>query len=252
MKKNKQRIDKILVDRDFAKSRARAEALIMSGNVIITLDDGKTEKRVDKPSELFNPSVNIRLKEKDFSYVSRGGLKIEGACKDFQIDVKGKNILDIGASTGGFTDYCLKNGAKLVVCVDVGTNQLDWKIRTHPQVKAFEQTDIRNFRMSEFFEMMDLITIDASFISLKKILNSALLFLHKQGNILALIKPQFEAERENIKKGGIVKNPKIQQDIVDQIKKYSQDIGLFSIGVFPSHITGTDGNQEFFILLSKK
>ncbi len=252
MKKNKVRIDKILVERDFAKSRARAEALIMTGNVIITLDDGKTEKRVDKPSELFHPSVKIRLKEKDFSYVSRGGLKIEGACKDFQISVIEKTILDIGASTGGFTDYCLKNGAKSVVCVDVGTNQLDWKIRTHPHVKAFEQTDIRNFRMPELFEKIDLITIDVSFISLKKILHSTLLYLHQQGNILALIKPQFETERENIEKGGIVKDPKIQQDIVDQIKKYSQDIGLFSNGVFPSHITGADGNQEFFILLSKR
>src|SRR6185503_1105467 len=239
----RERIDKLLVDRGLADSRTKAQALVMAGAVLAD------EQLVRKPSELFDKSVKIRIKDDATSrYVGRGGIKLEAALREFTIDVSGLLCLDVGASTGGFTDCLLQNGARRVVAIDVGHNQLDWKIRNDPRVEVREGVNARYLKPSDFDEQFNLATIDVSFISLTKILPAIRLLLTERGRIVALIKPQFEVGKGEIGKGGIVKDPAQHQRVCDEVDAVAQSLGLRVTGRIPSPIHGADGNVEFLAL----
>jgi len=239
----RERIDKLLVDRGLADSRTKARALVMAGAVLVD------EQLIHKPSELFSHEANIRIKESATQrYVSRGGIKLEAALSEFSIDVNDLVCLDVGASTGGFTDCLLQHGAKRVVALDVGHNQLDWKIRNDPRVAVREEVNARHLAPEDFEEKFDLVTIDVSFISLTKIFPAAVPLLKKDGRIIALIKPQFEVGKGEVGKGGIVKDPLQHQRVIDEVNTFAQSLGLNVIGVIESPITGADGNVEFLAL----
>ncbi len=239
----RERIDKLLVDRGLAESRTKAQALVMAGAVIVD------EQRVNKPSELFQSNSKIRIKEDAASrYVSRGGLKLEAALREFQIDAKGLVCLDVGASTGGFTDCLLQHGARKVVALDVGHNQIDWKIRNDPRVEVREGVNARNLQPSDFDASFDLAVIDVSFISLTKILPAVVPLLTNGGRIVALIKPQFEVGKGEVGKGGIVKDPAQHQRVVSEVNAAAESLGLRVGGVIESPIRGAEGNVEFLAL----
>ena len=239
----RERIDKLLVDRGLTDSRTKAQALVMAGAVLVD------EQLIRKPSELFDKSRNIRIKDDATSrYVGRGGIKLEAALHEFTIDVNGLLCLDVGASTGGFTDCLLQNGARQVVAIDVGHNQLDWKIRNDSRVQVREGINARYLKPSDFDEQFDLATIDVSFISLTKILPAVLPLLTDVGRIVALIKPQFEVGKGEIGKGGIVKDPAQHERVVQEINVAAETLGLKTAGVIESPIKGADGNVEFLAL----
>lgn len=239
----RERIDKLLVDRGLADSRTKAQALVMAGAVLVD------EQLVRKPSELFNLSANIRIKDDATSpYVSRGGIKLEAALNSFQVDVSGLLCLDVGASTGGFTDCLLQRGARKVVALDVGHNQIAWKIRNDPRVEVREGVNARYLARSDFDARFDLATIDVSFISLTMILPAVTPLLSDAGRVIALIKPQFEVGKGEVGKGGIVKNPTQHQRVVDEINAAADALGLKVGGVIESPIKGADGNVEFLAL----
>jgi 23S rRNA (cytidine1920-2'-O)/16S rRNA (cytidine1409-2'-O)-methyltransferase len=239
----RERIDKLLVDRGLADSRTKAQALVMAGAVLVN------EQLIHKPSELFSHDANIRIKDSATQrYVSRGGLKLEGALREFSIDVSGMLCLDIGASTGGFTDCLLQHGARKVAALDVGHNQLDWKIRNDPRVSVREEVNARHLAPSDFEEKFDLVTIDVSFISLTKIFPAAVPLLKKAGRIIALIKPQFEVGKGQVGKGGIVKDPSQHQQVISEVNTAAESLGLDVGGVIESPIKGADGNVEFLAL----
>jgi 23S rRNA (cytidine1920-2'-O)/16S rRNA (cytidine1409-2'-O)-methyltransferase len=241
----RERIDKLLVDRGLADSRTKAQALVMAGAVLVN------EQLIHKPSELFSHDANIRIKDSATQrYVSRGGLKLEGALREFGIDVSGMLCLDVGASTGGFTDCLLQHGARKVVALDVGHNQLDWKIRNDPRVSVREEVNARHLAPSDFEEKFDLVTIDVSFISLTKILPAAVPLLKKAGRIIALIKPQFEVGKGQVGKGGIVKDPSQHQQVISEVNTAAESLSLDVGGVIESPIKGADGNVEFLALYS--
>ena len=218
----------------------------MAGAVLVD------EQLVRKPSELFDKSVNIRIKDDATSrYVGRGGIKLEAALREFKIDVSGLLCLDVGASTGGFTDCLLQHGARRVVAIDVGHNQLDWKIRKDARVEVREGVNARYLKPSDFDEGFDLATIDVSFISLTKILPAVLPVLTDRGRIVALIKPQFEVGKDEIGKGGIVKDPTQHQRVVVEINAAAESLDLKTAGVIESPIKGADGNVEFLALYEK-
>jgi 23S rRNA (cytidine1920-2'-O)/16S rRNA (cytidine1409-2'-O)-methyltransferase len=238
----KERVDKLLVDQGLARSRTQAQALIMAGQVCLG------DQLIKKASEIFSSSTVFRLKDGAATkYVSRGGEKMEGALKSAALNVNGFNVLDIGISTGGFTDCLLQSGAASVVGLDVGHNQLAWKIRNDPRVKAFEGVNAREIPQALVPSPMDLVVIDVSFISLMLILSQAMKFLKPGGFLLALVKPQFEVERGQVGKGGIVKDPLLHQQVQEKIKKFCEDLGFSVLATFESPIEGTDGNKEFFI-----
>ena len=240
---SRERIDKLLVDRNLADSRTKAQALVMAGAVLVD------EQLVRKPSEQFTSDANIRIKDDATSrYVGRGGIKLAGALRDFKIDVSGLLCLDVGASTGGFTDCLLQNGARRVVALDVGHNQLDWKIRKNSRVEVREGVNARYLKPSDFDEQFDLATIDVSFISLTRILPAVVPLLTDGGRIVALIKPQFEVGKDEIGKGGIVKDPLQHQRVVQEINAAAESLGLKAAGVIKSPIKGADGNIEFLAL----
>jgi 23S rRNA (cytidine1920-2'-O)/16S rRNA (cytidine1409-2'-O)-methyltransferase len=243
MAKTKRRLDLILVERKLVQSRERAKAMIMAGKVLV--DD----LLVDKPGTMIGEDTQIQLKGDDIAFVSRGGVKLEGALTDFNLDVSELVCLDAGASTGGFTDCLLAHGAKKVFAVDVGYGQLAWKLRQDNRVVVIERTNIRNMKQDALPCLIDLVTIDVSFISLKVIVPSIAKFLNINGYILALIKPQFEVGREKVGKGGVVKDPVLHQQIIDELSYFFEQIGFISCGIFPSSILGPKGNREFFILL---
>jgi 23S rRNA (cytidine1920-2'-O)/16S rRNA (cytidine1409-2'-O)-methyltransferase len=243
MAKTKSRLDLILVERKLVQSRERAKAMIMAGKVLV--DD----LLVDKPGTMIGEDAQIQLKGDDIAFVSRGGIKLEGALTDFNVDVAGLVCLDAGASTGGFTDCLLAHGAKKVFAVDVGYGQLAWKLRQDNRVVVIERTNIRNMEQDALPCLIDLVTIDVSFISLKIIVPSVAKFLNNNGSILALIKPQFEVGREKVGKGGVVKDPVLHQQIIGDLSDFFEKIGFISCGVFSSSILGPKGNREFFILL---
>jgi 23S rRNA (cytidine1920-2'-O)/16S rRNA (cytidine1409-2'-O)-methyltransferase len=243
-KERKGRIDKLLVERGFISSRERSRALIMAGEVIV---DGMV---IEKPGTAIPINASISLKEK-LPYVSRGGIKLEGALNHFGINVKGMVIIDIGSSTGGFTDCLLKRGAEKVFAVDVGTGLLDWKIRNDRRVEVLEGRNIRYLGFEEIPEPVDLAVIDVSFISLDKVIPKAREFLNKCGCILALIKPQFEVGRGQVGKGGIVRDPEKHKMVIEKIKTFIDGLGLDVKGVFESPIKGTKGNREFWIFCHK-
>jgi 23S rRNA (cytidine1920-2'-O)/16S rRNA (cytidine1409-2'-O)-methyltransferase len=239
----RERIDKLLVERGLADSRTKAQALVMAGAVLVD------EQRVNKPSELFDPNSNIRIKDDAVApYVSRGGLKLEAALREFQIDVKDSVCLDVGASTGGFTDCLLQHGARNVIALDVGHNQLDWKIRNDARVEVREGVNARHLQPADFDRQFDLVTIDVSFISLSNILPAVVELVKNDGRLIALIKPQFEVGKGEVGKGGIVKDPAQHQRVVSEVNAVAESLGLKVSGVTESPIKGADGNVEFLAL----
>ncbi len=240
----KERIDKILVEQGFAESPAKAQALVMSGIVLVN------ERRVEKSSESFMPTENFRIKgaSPESKYVGRGGLKLEKALEEFNISPKDFVCLDVGASTGGFTDCLLQNGAKKVVCIDVGTNQLVWKLRNDERVKVRENTNARYLKPEDFDEKFDLIVMDVSFISVTKILTALLPLLSENGKIITLIKPQFEVGKGEVGKGGIVLDTEKHEKVVSEVNEFAEEIGIKVSGVIDSPILGAEGNKEFLVL----
>jgi len=249
LKKSKLRIDKLLVKKGLCESREKAQALILAGKVSIKTPSGEF-KKVFKPGTQVEENVELKIEE-DIPYVSRGGLKLEGALKVFAIDPSGKVCLDIGASTGGFTHCLLLHGAKKVYALDVGKGQLHYKLRQDPRVINMEKINARYLKPEMFEELFDLITIDVSFISLTKILPPLKPLLKKEGKILALIKPQFELSPAEVKKG-IVKDSLLHKKAVDKIWDFSVKLNYRPLGVAESPIQGAKGNKEFFILLEVK
>jgi 23S rRNA (cytidine1920-2'-O)/16S rRNA (cytidine1409-2'-O)-methyltransferase len=243
-----ERIDKLLVERGLASSRTKARALVMAGVVLAD------EQLVKKPSETFSSESKIRLKGGDdpaSRYVSRGGVKLEAALRDFHVDVTGLLCLDVGASTGGFTDCLLQHGARKVVAIDVGHNQLDWKLRNDPRVDSREGVNARYLSTEDFEEKFDLASIDVAFISATKILPAVVPLLTSAGRIITLIKPQFEVGKGEVGKGGVVKDPEQHARVVAVVNEVAQALGLRVVEVMASPILGADGNREFLALYQK-
>ena len=245
----KTRADLLLVERGIAESREKAKVLILAGKVFYSLD-GKNFHRVSKPSQNLPPSAEFKVEE-DLPYVSRGGLKLEQALNFFEVDPSGLICLDVGASTGGFTDCLLQRGAKRVYAVDVGKGLLHPKLRADPRVVILEGINARYLTPSHFPEKMDLITVDVSFISVKKVLPALKELLKYNGLIIALIKPQFELSPKEVKKG-IVRDPKLHFKVVNEIWEFAKDLGFEPLGVVESPILGAKGNKEFLICLRLK
>jgi len=241
----KERCDKLLVERGMVQSRERARALIMEGRVTV---DGET---VEKPGTLVKVEATLQIQGDDLPYVSRGGLKVEAALKAFKVDPEGKVVIDVGASTGGFTDCVLQKGAKKVYAIDVGYGQLAWKLQKDPRVINLERENIRYLKREEVSEEADLILVDTSFISIEKFLPHLVAFLKEGGDLLCLIKPQFEVGKGEVGKGGVVRDSKLHQKVVDQISHFSLGLGLDVGGVIESPLLGPKGNKEFFIHLKK-
>lgn len=246
MQEKKERIDKLLVDQGLVQSRERAKAMIMAGKV---LADGQ---RVDKAGTLVARESHLELKEKDHPYVSRGGLKLEHALEHFKVRVPDRISLDVGASTGGFTHCLLLRGARKVYAVDVGYGQLDWSLRNDPRVVCLEKTNIRYLCPDRITDPISLAVSDASFISLKTILAPMAALVEPRGELLSLIKPQFEVGPALVGKGGVVRDPKLHAAVIEDISASAQDLGLEVRGTVESPIPGPKGNKEFFIYLKKK
>ncbi len=245
--KNKMRLDEYLVENEYFENLEIAKRQIMVGNVIVN------EQKIDKPGEIISLDKIkfIRIKEKDIPYVSRGGLKLEKAIKVFELDFKDKIVLDIGASTGGFTDCSLQNGAKFVYAIDVGTNQLDWKLRNDTKVKSIENKHINDLEKSDLSDDIDIIVMDISFISIKKVLYKIKELLKENGFAIFLIKPQFEAERNEINKG-IVDNLNVHKRVINEVIEEAKIYQLFLENLTTSPIKGTKGNIEYLAKFSNK
>ncbi len=241
----KLRLDQLLVRRGLFPSREQAQRAIMAGDVMVGT------RIAGKPSELLEENAPITVKPTR-KYVSRGALKLEAALDHFDIDVHRKTALDIGASTGGFTDCMLQRGAKKVYAVDVGHGQLDWKLRNDSRVIVLEKVNARSLSREHIPELVDLCVIDVSFISLTLILPNAFDLITPTGVILALIKPQFELQRSDVGKGGIVRDPGLHRKAQDKIVAFVTRLGHVATGIVPSAITGADGNQEFFVCMRKR
>lgn len=237
----KERIDQLLVAAGFSDSLKKAQALVMSGVVLVD------EQRVDKPSESFLLTAAIRIKgdEERHRYVGRGGLKLERALREFHICPIEYVCLDIGASTGGFTDCLLQNGAKKVVAVDAGTNQLVWELRNNKKVDVRENTNARYLKPTDFAEKFDLIVVDVSFISITKILSALIALLKETGKIIVLIKPQFEVEKSAVEIGGIVRDAEKHRQVINKINAFAESLGLKVLSLIDSPILGMNGNKEF-------
>ena len=243
MNKNKRRLDLLLVGKGLAPSRQRARALIMAGKILVN------NLPAVKAGTLVSEDDSIELKGGDIPYVSRGGLKLEGALDEFSLNIADRTCLDVGASTGGFTDCLLQNGAARVYAVDVGYGQLAWKLRQDPRVVAIERTNIRHMPFDMVSEAVDIVTIDVSFISLKIVVPAVMAFLKEESFILALIKPQFEVGKDQVGKGGVVRDPKLHDRVIKDLSSFFTRTGLLCENVIPSPILGPKGNREFFILL---
>lgn len=243
----KERIDKLLVDRGLVESRTRAQALIMAG---VVLSD---ERRVEKPSEKIEISATLRLKgaSSETRYVSRGGLKLEKALQEFALDATGLTCLDVGASTGGFTDCLLQHGAAKVVAIDSGTNQMVWSLRNDPRVDVREQTNARYLTPTDLCEEFDLAVMDVSFISVTKLIPAIIPLLTASGRMIVLIKPQFEVGKGEVGKGGIIREPEKHDRVVREVNEFCVHIGLKVIGVIESPILGAEGNKEFLALYAR-
>ncbi len=244
----KQRIDKLLVEQGFADSLTKAHALVMAGVVLVN------EIRVNKSSENFAAEAVIRIKgdSTESRYVGRGGLKLEAALKAFEIDPTGFVCIDVGSSTGGFTDCLLQHGAKRVVAVDAGTNQLTWALRTDPRVEVRERTNARNLTPADFDAQFDLAVIDVSFISVTKILPAIFSLLKPTGKLVVLIKPQFEVGRGEVGTGGIVWEPEKHERVVAEVNAFAKSLGLRVGGFIESPILGAEGNKEFLVLYATR
>lgn len=244
----KTRIDQLLVTRGLVQSRERARALVLAGDVLVM------GQPVTKAGALVAADAEITLRQPDHPWVGRGGLKLAHALEVFQVDVTGLTALDIGASTGGFTDVLLQRGAARVVALDVGHNQLDWRLRSDPRVVCLEGVNARYLRAEQLPEnarSFALVTIDVSFISLSQILPVVPPILAPAGRVIALVKPQFEAGRAEVGSGGIVRDPHVHERVIEQVKASALQVGLEPVALEPSPITGAEGNQEFLLLLAR-
>lgn len=256
----KERLDKIIVSKGLVNSREMAKSLIIEGKVFV---DGK---KITKPGTLIVETADIFLKEAEIPFVSRGGLKLDAALNFFAVEVKDKVIMDVGSSTGGFTDCLLKRWAAKVYCIDVGYGQLAWSLRIDPRVAVLERINIRyldselekeesRFSGPEFKDLLggdiDLATIDVSFISLAKVIPSVLKFLKAEGEVLALVKPQFEVGKGEVGKGGIVREEEKRLRAVKTVQEDLEKLGLQTVGVFESPIHGQKGNVEYFLYMKK-
>ena len=242
----KERLDVLLVKRELATSREKAKAIIMAGNVLV---DGQRE---DKAGSMFADTVTITVKEKALPYVSRGGLKLEKAMKNFEIKLIGKTCMDVGSSTGGFTDCMLQNGARKVYAIDVGRGQLDWKLRQDKRVVCMERTNIRYVTGEEVPELIDFASIDVSFISLTKVLLPVYNLLKEEAGVVCLIKPQFEAGREKVGKKGVVRDAKIHEEVILMVGLFANSIGFEICHLDFSPIKGPEGNIEYLLHLQKR
>jgi 23S rRNA (cytidine1920-2'-O)/16S rRNA (cytidine1409-2'-O)-methyltransferase len=238
------RLDRLMVQKGIAPSRQRAQAMIMAANVLVN------NQLVEKSGYLVSQGSEIALKGEAIPYVSRGGLKLEKALNTFEISVHDLVCLDVGASTGGFTDCLLQHGAARVYAVDVGYGQLAWQLRQDRRVIPIERMNIRNLPLTMLPEPVDLVTIDVSFISLKIVVPAVLKFSRKPARIIALIKPQFEVGKGRVGKGGVVRDPLQHNGVIDDLHRFFKDGGLTALAVVPSPILGPSGNREFLIHLT--
>ncbi len=244
----RERIDKLLVEKGLAPSRTRAQALVMAGVVLVN------EQRVEKSSEMFMADALIRVRGTDdpaSRFVGRGGVKLEAALNEFRLDVTGLLCLDVGASTGGFTDCLLQHGARRVVAVDVGHNQLDWRLRNDPRVEAREGVNARHLKPEAFSERFDLAVMDVSFISATKVMPAIVPLLTEDGRMITLIKPQFEVGRGEVGRGGIVQDPLKHARVVEEVNGAASTLGLRVRGTLESPLRGADGNTEFLALYER-
>ena len=244
----KKRLDLILVEREIFETREKAKREIMAGNVLVN------EKVETKAGTMFKDTEDLIIRVKDrLKYVSRGGLKLEKAIKVWNLDFKDKLVLDIGASTGGFTDCALQNGAKRVYANDVGTNQLDWKLRNDERVVSLEEKHIKDLEIEDLENnKVDFIVIDVSFISLTKVIGYFDRFLKENSQVIMLIKPQFEVGKEKIGRNGIVENEEYHNEAIKKIINFIKDLGYELLGVEDSPIKGNKGNKEFLMLIKNK
>jgi len=239
-KADKTRLDVLLVQRGLAPSRERAQALLLAGQVRVN------GERMEKPGSRVDADARVELAGDGLRYSSRGGVKLEGALEDFSVAAQGRVCLDVGSSTGGFTDCLLQHGAQRVYAVDVTVNQLDWKLQKDSRVKLIER-NARYLKAEDVGEAVDLVAMDVSFISVTKVLPAVLPIARPDADFLVLIKPQFELEKADVGKGGIVRDAELQKRAVENVKSAAAALGLEIIGVRPSRIAGSEGNQEFFL-----
>ena len=240
----KERLDALLMNRGMFESRAKAQAAVMAGQVLVN------EQKIDKPGTPVPPDVTIRLLGNNLPYVSRGGLKLEKALQIFPISVKDKVVADIGASTGGFTDCALQNGAVKVYAIDVGYGQLAWKLRSDERVINMERTNVRYLEKDSLHEQVDAATIDVAFISLDKVLPAVHKIVKEDGFVIALIKPQFEAGKENVGKKGVVRDPKVHESVINNVIDFAKEEGFGIAGLDFSPIKGPEGNIEYLLHLT--
>lgn len=241
----KERIDKILVDRGLVQGRDRAKAVIMEGKVSVN------GVKVIKAGTMIDTDSDIDLKGSGQPYVSRGGLKLEAALDHFRINPAGMTVMDVGSSTGGFTDCMLKRGAGRVYCIDVGYGQLAWSLRTDPRVTVIERANIRHLEKDRISDSVDIASIDLSFISLTKVLTKIKEFLRADGEIVALVKPQFEVGRADVGKGGIVRDEAKRISAVNSVRGFAEENGFIIIGEFKSPVAGQKGNIEYFLYMRR-
>ena len=241
----KERLDVLVVSRGLAPSREKAKAIIMAGNVLV---DGQRE---DKAGTFFDPSVNIEIHGNTLRYVSRGGLKLEKAMAQFGITLDDKVCMDIGASTGGFTDCMLQNGAKKVYAVDVGYGQFAWKLRQDPRVVCMEKTNIRYVTPEDIGDALNFASVDVSFISLTKVLGPAKELLKDGGQMVCLIKPQFEAGKDKVGKKGVVRDPAVHKEVIERVILFAKSIGFGILHLDYSPIKGPEGNIEYLLYITK-
>ena len=241
----KKRIDILLTEKNFFESRAKSQAMIMSGKILVN------GQKIDKSGTLVDVDSKIEIIGENMPFVSRGGFKLQKALEVFKINLAGKIAADIGASTGGFTDCMLQHGAKKIYAIDVGYGQLAWKLRNDERVINFERTNIRNVTTENFSDELNFASIDVAFISLEKVLPVAKELLNDDGEIVALIKPQFEAGRDKVGKKGVVRDRKVREDVLRKILNFSREIDLKVCGLDSSPIKGSEGNIEYLTFLRK-
>lgn len=237
----KQRLDKLMVEQGLAPSREKAQALIMAGQVVVG------DHAAQKAGQQVTAEVEIRIKGEPMPYVSRGGLKLAKGLDAFNVDPAGRIAIDVGASTGGFTDCLLQRGVSTVYAVDVGYGQLAWKLREDPRVVVLEKTNIRHLKPEQLEPLPDLAVIDASFISLNLVLPPTLALLSRPAELIALVKPQFEVGKGAVGKGGIVRDPKLHEEVLANMEQLARELGAELLGICDSPITGADGNREFLM-----
>jgi 23S rRNA (cytidine1920-2'-O)/16S rRNA (cytidine1409-2'-O)-methyltransferase len=241
----KERLDILLVEKGIALSRERAKALIMEGSVFV---NGAPQT---KAGAMVDARADIELRGRDIPYVSRGGLKLQAALNHFDIDPEGMIAMDVGSSTGGFTDCLLKKGVRKVYCIDVGYGQMAWSLRNDPRVVLLERTNIRHLEREKIQDMIDIATVDVSFISLRIVIPRVIEFIRKGGDILALVKPQFEVGKGEVGKGGIVRDEDKRLGAASAVRHFAEETGLEASGIFLSPVAGRKGNREYFLHLRK-